>query len=120
MTNTFFLDSYALIEIALGNANYKKYHDCGVITTKLNLMELYYRLLKTGNTSNAKKYFDIFNKYCIDITDNTLIAACTLKLKNTNLSYVDCIGYILAKKSKAKFLTGDREFKGLPDVEFVK
>ena len=32
----------------------------------------------------------------------------------------DCIGYILAKRLSIKFLTGDKEFEKLDDVEFVK
>jgi len=42
------------------------------------------------------------------------------KFKNQKLSFIDCIGYILAKKHKAKFLTGDEKFKGKENVEFVK
>ena len=40
--------------------------------------------------------------------------------KGSSYSHVDCIGYILARKFNVKFLTGDREFKGLENVEFVK
>ena len=36
------------------------------------------------------------------------------------LSFIDCIGYYLAKKNKAKFLTGDEKFKNMENVEFVK
>ena len=32
----------------------------------------------------------------------------------------DCIGYILAKNIGIKFLTGDKEFENLDNVEFVK
>ena len=43
-----------------------------------------------------------------------------MKLKKKNLSYVDALGYIIAKKNKIKFLTGNNEFKNLENVEFVK
>jgi len=33
---------------------------------------------------------------------------------------VDCIGYIIAKKSGVQFLTGDEHFKDFENVEFVK
>ena len=33
---------------------------------------------------------------------------------------VDCIGYMTAKRLGVKFLTGDREFEGMDNVEFVK
>ena len=40
--------------------------------------------------------------------------------KKKKLSYADCIGYQLAKEHGLKFLTGDKEFENLPNVEFVK
>jgi predicted nucleic acid-binding protein len=43
-----------------------------------------------------------------------------LKEKAKRLSYVDAIGYQLALEKNAKFLTGDKEFKGMKNVEFVK
>ena len=36
------------------------------------------------------------------------------------LSYADCIGYITAQIHNMKFLTGDKHFKGMKDVEFVR
>ena len=37
-----------------------------------------------------------------------------------NVSMTDCVGYILAKQLGIKFLTGDKEFEHLDNVEFVK
>jgi len=37
-----------------------------------------------------------------------------------NINYVDAIGYSISFDSGIKFLTGDNEFKNLPNVEFVK
>jgi len=34
-------------------------------------------------------------------------------------SYVDTIGYVLAKRIGARFLTGDKEFKGVGNVVFI-
>ena len=42
------------------------------------------------------------------------------KVNIANLSYVDYIGYILAKQRNVKFLTGDKEFENMDNVEFVK
>jgi predicted nucleic acid-binding protein len=42
------------------------------------------------------------------------------KNKKRNLSYADCIGYIYALKNNLIFLTGDKEFEDLKNVEFVK
>lgn len=32
----------------------------------------------------------------------------------------DCVGYVVSQRLGMKFLTGDKEFRGLPNVEFVQ
>ena len=39
--------------------------------------------------------------------------------KKFDLSYADCLGYVISKKLNIRFLTGDKQFKDLPNVEFV-
>ncbi len=58
----------------------------------------------------------------IDYDKNTIEMASRLKLqyKRRNLSMTDCIGYTIAKNLGIKFLTGDKEFQDLENVEFVK
>lgn len=119
----YFFDTYALYEIIGGNLNYQRFTSkVGIITTKLNLMEFYYGLLKEHNRQEADKYYDLFVEYAVDIDDETIKQAMVFKLlnKNKKLSYVDCLGYILAKKRGVKFLTGDKEFEEMENVEFVK
>lgn len=120
---TYFFDTYALHEIIEGNPNYKGFvNNVGMITTKLNLMEFYYGLLREYDRKTADEYYDILVEYVIKIDDETIKQAMVFKLlnKNKKLSYVDCIGYILAKKRGIKFLTGDKEFESVENVEFVK
>ena len=40
--------------------------------------------------------------------------------KGKNLSLIDCLGYSCAKRLGIKFFTGDREFKYMENVEYVK
>ena len=50
----FFADTYALVEFIEGNKNYLNYFFKNeIITTKLNLMELYYKTLLTSNKEKA-------------------------------------------------------------------
>lgn len=123
----YFFDTYALQEIAQASSSYLPYAvNTGVVTTRLNLMELYYGYASKGEPETAEKLFEKFRRFCVEIDDNTIKEAMWEKvrlrkiLKKSNVSYVDCIGYVLAKRLKAKFLTGDREFEGLENVEFVK
>lgn len=120
---TYFFDSYAFYEIINGNPSYKQFiENIGILTTKLNIMELYYGLLLRYNKAMANKYFDELIKYCIELDDETIKHACLFKLinKKLDLSYVDCIGYIIAKQRNVRFLTGDKQFENLENVEFVK
>ena len=123
MELTYFFDTYAFYELIKGNPNYKKYEkEISLITTKLNLMELHYGLLRDEGEEIAEIYYDKFLKFCVEIDDDTIKTANTFRLKNykRKLSHVDCLGYILAKKLNAKFLTGDEQFKDFENVEFVK
>ena len=120
----FFFDSYALIEIIKGNKSYKKYLKERVILTKLNLMEIYYSILKDYSEEKADHYYSFYLPACIPVPDNIVKKAMKFKLKmrlqNKRLSYQDCIGYLLALENNLKFLTGDEEFRSMENVEFVK
>jgi len=121
-TRIFLADTYALIELLGGNPNYKPYLSHILITTKFNLIELYYHFLQDYGKETADKYLDLYSKFIIPITDNSIRKGMELKLKykKENLSYVDCIGYALALELGIKFLTGDQKFGNKDNVEFVK
>ena len=42
------------------------------------------------------------------------------RVMNKNMSMTDCISYMQAKELGIKFLTGDKEFEDLENVEFIK
>ena len=122
-TVTMFFDTYAFFEILRQNQKYEGFlRNFSVITTRLNLMELYYGLLKNYDRKIADFVYNYLVQYSIDIDDSTIKEAMLFKLQNRerNFSYVDCIGYVLALRNNVKFLTGDNQFKGMPNVEFVK
>ncbi len=119
----FLADSYAIIEYLKGNNKYKKYFEKEeIVTTKLNLMEVYYSTLSESNEEYAEKCYNLFLPKCVEINDNILKKE--LKFRHTNkkkkLSYVDAVCYQLSLEMKIKFLTGDKQFEGLKNVEFVK
>ena len=123
----YFFDTYALQEIEEGSENYAAYSgELGIVTTKLNLMELYHNYFKLKGKDTAELSFEHFKDFCLDINDDIFKEAAVMRVqlkkesKSSNVSYVDCIGYVIAKKLKIKFLTGDREFETLENVEFVK
>lgn len=93
-----------------------------MITTRMNLMELYYILLTRHGKDTADRYYGPFVDYCVEISDDIIKKAMIFRsmMRKRDLSYVDCLGYIIAGTKKVKFLTGDKQFKDLPNVEFVK
>ena len=122
-TKVLFFDTYALYGIALGSENYKKYrHGLRLITTIMNIYELYYRLVQDNFLSEAEIFFEKFLPDCVDIAPKSIKEAALFRLQNKklNLSYVDALGYIIAKKHDCLFLTGDEAFRKLQNVEFVK
>jgi hypothetical protein len=121
----FFYDSYALVEYVNANNKFKKYFEGRQgITTRLNLMELYYSLLKYVGKGKAEVIYDSFLPLAADVPDEVIKRAMEFRLemkaKKANLSYIDAIGYQLALEKNARFLTGDNAFKGMNNVEFVK
>ena len=121
-TKVFFCDTYALIEIVGGNPNYQQYLDEVLITSDLNLMELYYAFLRDYDERTAKKYLKFWTQYSIALPRDTISNAMNFKLANKrdNLSYVDCMGYIFCVENKIMFLTGDIKFENMKNVEYVK
>ena len=116
----YFFDTYALVEIIKNNPGYVKYFDEIITTTRYNLIELYYSLLKDLGEEKAKDGYFKFRDYVVEANDDTIFEAMRIKLKNKGLSYVDCIGYSYALKHNILFLTGDKEFEKMKNVEFIK
>ncbi len=122
MTEKMFFDTYALIEIIKGNENYKKYKSFSIVLTKLNLFELYYATMQKYGEEKAKNELSKNYSLTVDFDENIIENAAKLKFifKKQNISMADCIGYIKARALGIRFLTGDKQFEFLPDVEFVK
>jgi len=112
-------------EYLRGNKAYKQYFLGHELTTSiLNLIELYYILLKDEDEDEADKSFLAFKQYETDFTDDDIRKAMKFRLlckaKKENISYADAMGYIMAERLEAAFLTGDDAFEDKRRVEFVK
>ena len=120
---SYFFDTYALFEIIRGSPDYEVYtKDVSIVTTRLNLMELYYGLFRDNGKKEAEHYFAKIRPYAVDASDFVIKAAMEFRFANREkkLSYVDCLGYTFSRQNHLKFLTGDWQFKDLPGVEYVK
>ncbi len=117
----YFFDSYAIIEIINGRESYLRFKDKIIITTVLNLAEVYYALLLKYGGKTVDKIVNNLNIDFIEITRTTAIEASFFRFKHKKLgmSYADCIGYVISLNNNLKFLTGDSAFENLENVEFV-
>ncbi len=117
----YFFDSYAIIELVKQNPNYFKYLDEDIILTKFNLAEVYYAILRDFGKEKAKEVHEHVKNNVVDFNDEILFHAMEFKLKNKkkNYSYADAIGYSYALQNKLIFLTGDKQFKDMKNVEYT-
>ena len=117
---TYFFDTYAIFEIVIGNPKYQKYTDCDIITTIYNIAEFNYNLKKEKDKKEVDELTKKYYNYIVEVNLEDIEMAMDLKIKHKNLSIPDVIGYIVAKRHKVRFLTGDEGFRDFENVEFVK
>ncbi|HLD75420.1 MAG TPA: PIN domain-containing protein [Candidatus Norongarragalinales archaeon] len=119
----YFLDTYAMFEIIKGNPDFESYA-CSdrLITTRMNLLELYYGLLKKEGQTVADFYYRWFSTELVEAGDEEIKQAAYFrwKARGLALSYIDCLGYVTAMRFDVPFVTGDAAFQGFPNVEFVR
>lgn len=119
----YFFDSCAIIGAIEGNENYARFKNLPIITTTLNVAEVYFYFLKEHNEQTANYWMRKLNLKLINVIKmNLAINATKFRFKNKKqgLSYIDCIGYMLSRELNMKFLTGDEKFKNRDNVEFIK
>lgn len=117
-----FYDTYALYAIATGKESYKEFaKDYTIVTSLMNLYEFYYISIKEKQNEIAEKFFNRLLDNCSEIKAEHVKEAARFRFKEIKkkLSYLDCLGYVIAKANNVKFLTGDAGFKDIGNVRFV-
>lgn len=116
-----FFDAYAIIEVIKGNPKYAKFGGSVFITNTLHLSEVYYALMRDFNEQIANEMIRRLNFEFIEMTEDIALRAAKFKFDNRtkNMSYTDCLGYISAIKNNFIFLTGDKDFKDIENVEHI-
>ena len=128
----FLVDTYALMEWFIwANKNYKKYFEQiqqrkNSYVSEITLVELFHHVYHNKGKDKAEIiYSSVVNYLNIvkmdeEIIKNAGIFRSKMLKKKKALSYADCINYSIAGKMNLKLLTGDEDFKGIQNVEFVK
>jgi predicted nucleic acid-binding protein len=109
------------MEIINNNHSYAKYLDADIIINDFIFAELCYILTR----ERYPKVKETLGKYAAHISHaepETIRKAMEfrIKWKDRNVSITDCVSYLMAKDLGIKFLTGDKEFQNMDNVEFVK
>lgn len=117
----FVYDTYALMEILHNNPQYLPYVDHTPIINQFILAEFCYHLYKES-AEDVNHYMDTYAPSAQPVDTDLIKEAMEFRYthRKQKLSMTDCIGYIHAKQLGVKFLTGDKEFEGMENVEFVK
>ncbi len=117
----FFYDSYAIIEYLNNNLKFISYFEqhTGILTL-LNMLEVYYSVLADAGSEKADVVLETLLPFVIEPTKETIKKAMKFRYeqRKKKLSYADCLGYQLALEKGIKFLTGDKEFEHIKNVEF--
>ncbi len=122
----YYADTYALVEILKGNPAYERYAMEELITSEFNMLELAYALTRDYGGEKAVEVLKVVRAFItiVQPRDEDYARASALRLElrkqGRNLSLIDVLGYVLAKRLNIRFLTGDREFKDLDEVEYVR
>ncbi|MBS3077249.1 PIN domain-containing protein [Candidatus Pacearchaeota archaeon] len=121
MTSRFLYDTYALIELLNKNPNYESYADEEIVINDFIFSEFCYQLIK-ADEKNAETYLSEVESAIVKLNTKTIRDAMKFRYthKKQKMSMTDCISYTQAKELGIKFLTGDKEFEHLDNVEFVK
>ncbi|MDP2666441.1 MAG: PIN domain-containing protein [Candidatus Diapherotrites archaeon] len=115
----YFFDSYAIAKFLVGDPAYAKYENAHGILTIFNLAELNWAF-KRDNKMMADQLVKQYASIQVPVEPEDIPIAMDLRLQNRALSIPDVIGYTVAGRYGIPFLTGDKGFEYLENVEFVK
>jgi len=123
--SSYFADSYAIIEMLKGNENFRSYQSEQLITTEFNICEVAFAVCR-DYPGNAPQILNVVRKMVhLQSTRDEDYCSGAIWRKNGSrdgkkLSTIDCVGYSVANRLNIPFLTGDREFSDMENVQFVQ
>lgn len=122
MNRAFVFDTYAILEIISGNKNYSPYLDSEIVINDFIFAELCYNLIKEKGLERSSLLIEKYSKFIMEISPEIIENAMLFRFdsRKKGVSMADCIDYMHAKYLNIRFLTGDKEFAGIPNVEFVR
>ena len=117
-----FFDTYAIWEIRESNPAYAAFSNENFVCTIFNLAEYYTALRRKTDAYTASKIARMLDECLVNVSVKNIIDAVEMRKKfnKSDMSLTDCVGYIKGKELGIKFLTGDKAFEKMDNVEFVR
>lgn len=114
------LDTYALVEIAKEQPEFTKYIEDDFVIPEITFSEFYLIVLREYNQQTADYWYRKLEGHTVPVPLSILIEAMRFRHahRRQKLSFFDAVGYIFSKQNNYSFVTGDKEFKGMENVEF--
>jgi uncharacterized protein len=123
--SSYFADSYALIEMLKGNKNYQVFQSERLITTEFNICEVGFAVCRDYPENASHVLKAVRKMVTLNATRDEDYCSGAARRKEASgqgkkLSTIDCVGYSVANRLNILFLTGDREFADMDNVQFVR
>ena len=70
----------------------------------------------------ANYWYRQLNQYCKSVDKLIMVKGTKFKYeyRKKKISFFDAVGYVYARENNFKFVTGDKEFEKMKNVEFIK
>jgi len=122
---TVLIDSWTWIEYWRGGVHSERAaeHIEGsetAVLSAVNLVEIFFWVLRHYDEKKAAEKRDTLRRRCFLIPlDETIAVDAAKTRRNLKLSLADSIILATARAQDAKLVTGDRDFKSLPDILYI-
>ena len=113
-----------LLRSKKGNENYRPYQAVSLVAMEFNICEVAFAVCR-DYPDKTHKVMALVRKMVVleQTTDEDYCSGAAMRRTTRagkKLSTIDCVGYSVAHRLRIPFLTGDREFEDIDDVEFVR
>lgn len=108
-----------------GNENYRSFQSEELITTEFNICEVGFAVCRNYPVNALHVLQTVRKMVTLTATRNEDYCSGAANKKEASsqgkkLSTIDCVGYSVANRLKIPFLTGDREFADMNNVQFIR
>jgi len=116
------LDTCALVEIMYSNKKFADLLEEDFVIADLTFAEFCGVVFREHGREAADNWYKKLLPYVVKVPVENLVKAIIFRNENKNkgFSVFDAVAYIFSIENNCKFVTGDKAFKGMKNVELRK